>query len=60
MNRDKQSPLCQIRVSLVASLLAGQITFLAGIDATENKVSERNVSLGINEWMLEKRNEQLI
>ena len=37
--RDKHAPLSQIRLSLVTSLFAGQITFLAGIDATENKVS---------------------
>ena len=30
--------LSQIRVSLVASLGAGQVIFLAGIGATENKV----------------------
>lgn len=33
-----KGPLSQIRVSLVASLGAGQIIFLAGIGATENKV----------------------
>lgn len=38
MNRDIKGPLSQIRVSLVASLGAGQIIFLAGIGATENKV----------------------
>ena len=32
-----RGPLSQIRVSLVASLGAGQIMFLAGIGATENK-----------------------
>ena len=36
--RDMKGPLSQIRVSLVASLGAGQIIFLAGIGATENKV----------------------
>ncbi|XP_020617810.1 adhesion G protein-coupled receptor L4-like [Orbicella faveolata] len=35
---DMEGPLSQIRVSLVASLGAGQIVFLAGIGATENKV----------------------
>ena len=35
--RDMRRPLSQIRVSLVASLGAGQIMFLAGIGATENK-----------------------
>jgi len=34
---DMKGPLSQIRVSLVASLGAGQIIFLAGIGATENK-----------------------
>ncbi|CAH3165280.1 unnamed protein product [Pocillopora meandrina] len=34
---DMRGPLSQIRVSLVASLGAGQIMFLAGIGATENK-----------------------
>ena len=33
-----KGPLSQIRVSLVTSLGAGQIIFLAGIGATENKV----------------------
>ena len=33
-----KGPLSQIRVSLVASLGAGQIIFLSGIGATENKV----------------------
>ena len=41
--RDKNALLSQIRVSLLASLLAGQITFLAGIDATENKVRNGKV-----------------
>lgn len=36
--RDIKAPLSQIRVSLVASLGAGQIIFLAGIGATDNKV----------------------
>ena len=35
--RDMRQPLSQIRVSLVASLGAGQIMFLAGIGATGNK-----------------------
>ena len=35
--RDMRGPLSQIRVSLVASLGAGQTMFLAGIGATENK-----------------------
>ena len=35
--RDMKRPLSQIRVSLVASLGAGQIMFLAGIGATGNK-----------------------
>ncbi|XP_078381924.1 adhesion G protein-coupled receptor L4-like isoform X6 [Oculina patagonica] len=34
---DMKGPLSQIRVSLVASLSAGQIIFLAGVGATENK-----------------------
>lgn len=36
--RDIKAPLSQIRVSLVASLGVGQIIFLAGIGATDNKV----------------------
>ncbi|PFX13953.1 putative G-protein coupled receptor 133 [Stylophora pistillata] len=36
-NTDMRGPLSQIRVSLVASLGAGQIIFLAGIGATKNK-----------------------
>ena len=36
--RDMKAPLSQIRISLVASLGAGQIIFLAGIGATKNKV----------------------
>ena len=35
--RDMRRPLSQIRVSLVASLGAGQIMFLAGIGATGKK-----------------------
>ena len=35
--RDMRGPLSQIRVSLVTSLGAGQIMFLAGIGATGNK-----------------------
>ena len=37
--RDVWQPLTQIRLSLSVSLGAGQITFLAGINATENTVS---------------------
>ena len=37
--RDVWQPLTQIRLSLSFSLGAGQITFLAGINATENTVS---------------------
>ena len=37
--RDVWQPLTQIRLSLSLSLGAGQIVFLAGIDATENTVS---------------------
>ena len=37
--RDVRQPLSQIRLSLSASLGAGQIIFLAGINATENMVS---------------------
>ena len=40
-------PLSQIRVSLVASLGAGQITFLTGSGAVENKV-RREESLSVN------------
>ena len=36
--REMKGPLSQTRVSLVASLGAGQIIFLAGIGAVENKV----------------------
>ena len=36
--RDMWGPLSQIRVSLVASLGAGQLFFLAGSGAVENKV----------------------
>lgn len=36
---DVGQPLSQIRMSLAGSLGAGQIIFLAGIDATDNKVS---------------------
>ncbi|XP_068676669.1 latrophilin-like protein LAT-2 [Montipora foliosa] len=34
---ERSSPLFQIRVSLMSSLLTGQITFLVGINATANK-----------------------
>ena len=37
--RDIGQPLSQIRMSVSMSLGAGQIIFLAGINATENKVS---------------------
>ena len=37
--RDVRQPLSQIRLSVSMSLGAGQIIFLAGINATENKVS---------------------
>ena len=37
--RDVWQPLTQIRLSLSLSLGAGQIVFLAGINATENTVS---------------------
>ena len=37
--RDIRQPLPQIRLSVSMSLGAGQIIFLAGINATENKVS---------------------
>ncbi|PFX12607.1 Cadherin EGF LAG seven-pass G-type receptor 2 [Stylophora pistillata] len=43
---DIRGPLSQIRVSLVASLGAGQVIFLAGIGATENKARILN-----NCWM---------
>ena len=33
-----EGPLPQVRVSLVVSLGLGQVVFLAGIGATENKV----------------------
>lgn len=36
---DVGQPLSQIRMSLAGSLGAGQIIYLAGIDATDNKVS---------------------
>ena len=36
--RDIRQPLPQIRLSVSMSLGAGQIIFLAGINATENKV----------------------
>ena len=36
--RDRHAPLSHIRVSLTASIGAGHVIFLAGIDATENKV----------------------
>ena len=36
--RDVWQPLTQIRLSLSVALGAGQITFLAGINATENTV----------------------
>ena len=42
-----RGPLSQIRVSLVASLGAGQITFLTGSGAVENKV-RREESLSVN------------
>ena len=38
-DRDVWQPLTQIRLSLSVSLGAGQIIFLAGINATENTVS---------------------
>ena len=37
--RDVRQPLSQIRLSVSISLGAGQIIFLAGINAIENKVS---------------------
>ena len=37
--RDVWQPLTQIRLSLSVALGAGQIIFLAGINATENTVS---------------------
>ena len=37
---DVHQPLSQIRMSLAGSLGAGQITFLAGINATENTVRD--------------------
>ena len=37
--KDARQPLPQIRLSVSMSLGAGQIIFLAGINATENKVS---------------------
>ena len=37
-NRDLRQPLSQIRVSLAVALGAGQVIFLSGINATENKV----------------------
>ena len=37
--RDVRQPLTQIRLSLFVALGAGQIIFLAGINATENTVS---------------------
>ncbi|XP_068749318.1 adhesion G-protein coupled receptor D1-like [Montipora capricornis] len=37
MLTESSSPLSQIRVSLMSSLLTGQITFLVGINATANK-----------------------
>ena len=36
---DVHQPLSQVRLSLVASLGLGQIMFLAGINATQNKVN---------------------
>ena len=42
-----RGPLSQIRVSLVASLGAGQIIFLTGSGAVENKV-RREESLSVN------------
>ena len=36
--RDARQPLSQIRLSLAVALGAGQIIFLTGINATENKV----------------------
>ena len=45
--RDMRGPLSQIRVSLVASLGAGQIIFLTGSGAVENKV-RREESLSVN------------
>ena len=39
LNRDRHAPLSQIRVSLTTSIGAGHVIFLAGIDATENKVT---------------------
>ena len=37
--RDVHKPLTQIRLSLAASLGAGQISFLAGMHAMDNSVS---------------------
>jgi len=37
---DVHQPLSQIRISLASSLGAGQLIFLAGIDATGNTVRE--------------------
>ena len=38
--RDVHQPLSQIRLSLAGSLGAGQIIFLAGINAIENTVRD--------------------
>ena len=38
MASDVHQPLSQIRISLASSLGAGQVIFLAGINATEDKV----------------------
>ena len=37
--RDRNSPLCHIRVSLTSCIGAGHIIFFAGIDFTENQVT---------------------
>ena len=37
--RDRHAPLSHIRVSLTTCIGAGHIIFLAGMDATENKVT---------------------
>ncbi|RMX55994.1 hypothetical protein pdam_00016390 [Pocillopora damicornis] len=38
---DVHQPLSQVRLSLIASLGLGQIMFLAGINATQDKIKER-------------------
>ena len=37
--RDRNSPLCHIRVSLTSCIGAGHIIFFAGIDSTANQVT---------------------